>query len=70
MEGRRVMLTPIAPNLGHLSLTAVSSIKFALLISSLRAWGEGCVSAVRMPRAPALETALARDARPTHCMPP
>ena len=30
----------------------------------------GWVSAVRIPRPPALETAEAISARPTHCMPP
>lgn len=41
-----------------------------LAISEVRAEGEGWVRAVRIPRPPALETALARGARPTHCMPP
>src|SRR5690606_8579562 len=39
-------------------------------ISAASASGVGCVSAVRMPRPPALETAAASSARPTHCMPP
>src|SRR5690606_30777892 len=39
-------------------------------ISAASASGVGWVSAVRMPRPPALETAAASSARPTHCMPP
>ena len=40
------------------------------LISLRRSSGVGCVSAVRMPSAPAFDTAEASSARPTHCMPP
>src|ERR1700733_12497539 len=40
------------------------------LISLARSSGVGWVRPVRMPRAPALETADASSARPTHCMPP
>ncbi|MCY1535468.1 hypothetical protein D9M68_708750 [compost metagenome] len=39
-------------------------------ISWRRSSGVGCVSAVRMPRPPAFDTAAASSARPTHCMPP
>jgi hypothetical protein len=39
-------------------------------ISARRASGVGCVSAVRKPRAPALDTAEISSARPTHIMPP
>ena len=39
-------------------------------ISAVNASGVGCVSAVRMPRPPAFDTAAAISARPTHCMPP
>src|SRR5205814_6863300 len=40
------------------------------LISLLRSSGVGWVSPVRMPSAPALDTAAANSARPTPCMPP
>src|SRR5690606_9004504 len=40
------------------------------VISCARASGEGCVRAVNVPSAPALETAEASSALPTHCMPP
>src|SRR5215218_9685630 len=40
------------------------------LTSLRRSSGVGCVRPVRMPKPPALETAEASSARPTHCMPP
>src|SRR5476651_1039171 len=40
------------------------------LISLARSSGVGWVRPVKMPSAPALETAEASSARPTHCMPP
>ena len=39
-------------------------------ITAPSASGVGCVSAVRIPSPPALETAAASSAVPTHCMPP
>lgn len=41
-----------------------------LRISFRRSSGVGWVRAVRSPRPPALETAEASSAYPTHCMPP
>src|SRR5262249_6674497 len=58
--GRMVRFTP----------NGWSVISRQRLISLARSSGVGCVSAVRMPSAPALDTAEASSARPTHCMPP
>ena len=58
--GRIVRLTP----------NGLSVIPRQRLISLRRSSGVGWVRPVRMPRAPAFETAEASSARPTHCMPP
>jgi hypothetical protein len=60
MDGRSVMLTP----------KGLLVIVLHFRISFRRSSGVGCVSAVRMPSPPALLTADASSAYPTHCMPP
>src|SRR5262245_43079724 len=59
-DGRIVRFTP----------NGLSVILRQRSISARSASGDGCVSAVRMPRPPALDTAAASSARPTHIMPP
>src|SRR3546814_125031 len=58
--GNTVMLTP----------NGWSVIARQRAISLAKCSGVGCVNPVSMPNAPALETADAISAVPTHCMPP
>src|SRR3984885_1142705 len=60
MLGRKVRLTPKG-----LSVSARQRS-----ISARSAAGVGCVKPVKIPRAPAFDTAAASSARPTHCIPP
>src|SRR5690625_68265 len=60
MDGRMVRFTP----------NGLSVISRQRAISLRRASGVGWVSAVRMPKPPALDTAEAISARPTHIIPP
>lgn len=67
MLGRRVTFTPKAPYLLSRSFRIWGSIiDLVLRMASRSASGEGWVSAVRMPRPPALDTAAARSGTPTH----
>jgi len=60
MDGRIVRLTP----------KGLSVMRRQRSISRRSSSGDGCVSAVMMPSPPALDTAEAISAVPTHCIPP
>ena len=60
MAGKNVKLTP----------NGLLVIVRQRRISARNASGVGCVKAVSIPKAPALETAEAISAVPTYCIPP
>lgn len=65
MEGSNVMLTARAPYLDRLA-TSGRRRDLASFKAARRASGEGCVKAVMVPKAPALDTAHASWGTPTH----
>lgn len=64
------MFTPIAPYLERSLAISGSMSDWASAMPSLSSSGDGSVSDVIIPSAPAFETAAARRGVPTHCIPP